>query len=187
MKTIANTNALRKAIALIALCLTVTVATAQIQTKFFGCTLGQSTKANVIANLKARRIVYSVQPNGIVLFTKAKFGGYTWEPGGCFSFYDNKFYEIAFFMSESLEDNYNVDTNPRTRMFFNNLVDTFDEKYILYKLYSSSDANQSVYRDETTHVSIKFNDKTQYEKSVSLTYTNRHLFTLKSEADKGEF
>lgn len=177
--------AARKSLVLLALFFTFSFASSQIQTKFFGCVLGQTTKATAIANLKSRGITWRKEGANDLFVYQVKFGGYKWD--GFLHFYNGKFYKIFFVQTEKLEDNYNVDTNPYSIGIYNNIVSTFDSKYGPYKLPSSSE-NESLYQDDKTEATIFYSgDMKRYEKAVLLTYTNIYLNSKKSTDEENEF
>lgn len=166
-------DALRRAFALIAFCFTFTIATAQIQTQFFGSTLGQSTKATVIANLKARNILYDSRPDGSVLLVDCKFGGYTWTMAS-FDFYEGTLSSVLFMMDGAVDIK-----------LYNSLVTTLDKKYLKYKY--TSEPERSRYQDEKTHVTTGYNENLLNSKSFALIYADRHLEALQNGADEEEF
>lgn len=173
MKTKTNKDALRKAIALIALCFTFTITSAQIQTKFFGCTLGQTTLATAIANLRARNILFVVNPDGSILITDCRFGGYTWTLTS-FYFYEGRLYSVLFMNDGAVDIE-----------LYNSLVTTLDKKYSKYKYESKSD--RSKYQDDKTRVTTGYKDNLLNAKCFALSYIDKHLDDLQNEAEEDEF
>lgn len=185
MKFFSFSGYIRRTLILLVFCCTSTLcATAQIQTKFFNSTLGVSTKATFIANLKAKGIRYKAREDGDILFLDALFGGYTWQ--GWVSFYNEKFTSVVFMQQETLDDNLNVESNSYILQTYNSLESTFNQKYGVYELTSSTTYDK-IYNDGKTAVTLKYENKDPYKKQLILFYADFDLLKQQQKSNSDEF
>lgn len=169
---------IRTLLALIVLSLaSIHFATAQIQRNFFCGTLGVSTKAQIIAKLKAKNIPFKVV-RGDIQIDNVDFAGDNWSCD--ILFYKKHFLGIGF--TRTNEDDIYTDWDYE----FTNLTERLNNKYSMYKDKEQSDEDSSIFYDGATSVKVyrkKGNDTTLF---MNITYYDRKLANDWNEANDSE-
>lgn len=152
----------------------------QIQTQFFGLTLGKSTRYNVINTMKAKGYKLSYEDGSILINNglnskKKSFAGYS-DWSCLFQFHNNLLMQVSFsevsFFEKSIEDK------------IASLVQKYDNKYLMLK------------RDDSTPIMHKYDDgktfcsvsKSYYEGMhiVGLSYIDKNLLEKYEQAEQDE-
>ena len=153
-------------------CIIATSVSAQIQRKFYGLTLGVSTKSEVLIQFENKG-AFEQSPDGheTVCVRNLRFGGYSWDVV-VFRFYNDKLFNVLFM---DLKEYPSTDSNK-----WENIKKTLDEKYIDYKNVTSE--NSFSYIDEYTYLACNHDGK-----NVCLGYADILLNEKISQKEKDEF
>ena len=151
---------------------------AQIQNKFFGLTLGKTTKTTVYNYLKKNNIKFTTTEDGDYRARKMKFAGEVWE-NVWFSFYNGIFYSVYFQTSEDYKSIELMDVIHRK------LDNSLKNKYAIYYDPYESRSDKIVYSDNVTRVGLTYN---YFEgvKHLGLMYHDLDLFYKQWESDADE-
>ena len=126
---------MRRTIFICLLLVCVLAASAQIQRNILGCTLGATSKAQAINNLKTNNYLFGEPSESSINIYNVFFGGHKWEVASM-KFYNDSFYDIEF-MDFKLDP---LDT------FYYDIGNALDHKYSNYRLMCDRDEDGSIYR-----------------------------------------
>lgn len=153
-------------------CIITLCTSAQIQRKFYGLTLGESPKNEVLIQFEEKgAFEQSLDGYETICVRNLRFGGFSWDIV-CFKFFNNKLYSVLFM---DLKDHLNTDNNK-----WSNINQTLDEKYLEYKKTTSEKAFS--YMDEYTSLAVYHDDN-----GGCLGYTDKLLREKIDQKEKDEF
>lgn len=154
------------------------MASAQIQRKILGFTLGITSKTIVYNYLKSNRIKFSTNEEGEYVASKIKFAGQIWD-SVFFTFYNGKLYNLDFCINE--------DSTPIQTMdlIYENLDKSLSHKYANYYNFNESTNENKVYSDNVTNITFTYGYLLG-SKSLSIMYTYLPLFNRKLSSDADE-
>lgn len=148
---------------------------AQIQTKFFGFTLGSTKRSEVRNKYKNEKQILEYE-DGTIHVAGLKFAGHEWEIT-TFGFYDNKLMYVAFSDLESSTAFRLMESTWR------DLRDKLWNKYSDYSIKTTSEIIQ--YYDGVTNLSLSLSDATG-SMILMLYYSNVALKEQQRIAEEGE-
>ena len=151
-------------------------ATAQIQRRILGFTLGVTTKAQVLNYLKNHHYKYSLRKNGEQVASNITFAGYNWQDT-YFSFYKGKLYCVDF------RDDGEYTPEELLTEVWDRVKNSLNRKYSLYSISSKDDNIE--FSDNKTYVGLKY----KYifgSKSLSIMYFDIYLFNQCSNSEYNE-
>ena len=148
---------------------------AQIQRKFMGQTLGESTKSSVYNELKDKKAYYDkIDGDEVICIKDVRFGGYSWDYA-VFKFCDNKLMTVFFWvLGEPDLDNEN--SNPR----WNDIRNRLSSKYDNYVIEDENDSKS--YMDDKTYLNISKTDG-----RLLMGYSDLELAKNQKDADDNEY
>ena len=168
---------MKKALLIGLLLLSVLTASAQIQRKFLGFTLGVTTKTQIVNNLKSRNIkIHSDQDD--IYFENITFGGQQWSYV-FISFVNGKMAKISFMKDDE------TTTLTHLKSIYDNLESSLNKKYYQYKTDTSGTIK---YSDGTVDICLDCDDSNGYGSTVflSLIYYHRPLMQKKFQQEEDE-
>lgn len=141
---------MKKFIAIFILSMIVISASAQIQRKFFGLSLGVSTRNQVANVIKKKKLQIVVDDEDGLAVTNLQFGGYNWYFIR-FTFVNNKLSGVYFSDDDSHTERRTLD------IFWNHYVDKLYEKYLNYYI-NDTDVNEELhFEDKKTMLLLQYN------------------------------
>ncbi len=169
---------IRRTLLTLTLLLCTLVASAQIQRKFLGFTIGVTSKTTVYNYLRNNNIKFSKNEKDEYLAKKIKFAGEVWDYVW-FSFYNGKLYNLDFYIDE--------DSTPIQTMdlIYNRLDYTLSNKYASYFDYNKSTSERKVYNDNITKITFRY-EYIEGSKSIAIMYTYLPLLNHKLSSDADE-
>ena len=146
---------------------------AQIQRKFFGCTLGESKINEVEHTLKKADISFEKGRENIEA-TSVEFGGYAWDKV-VFHFYEKKLYEIFFYCRD-----YMGLRKSHIAKRIESIGKTLEDKYLNFMV--KKDDEGYLFSDDKTSLNLK-----NGESIIVLGYVDKRIMSIKTDREKDEF
>lgn len=153
-------------------------ASAQIQRNFFGFTLGETTKSEVIKYFKSKKYKMNESDDETLILTDLKFAGHTW-PFSAISFYNGKLNRVYFADNETYTPIHTLD------LVWEDFLIKISQKYSDYYQINLSNDESKVYYDDSTRFSMDYIVFQGY-KGLSLMYTDRKLLDEERDDDAND-